>query len=122
MRAGRRARARRVRIGAPGVALTPATGVEAVREVDRVLGITAALDANIGPVKKRNRGLSGGQLLLSMASAQLAGEDFLVGLDRRRADTAGQHLEPGSLQLPGGIAMRQQVRLLLAGRGRRHVR
>ena len=93
-RAGKRARARRVRIGAPDHRLTPAAGVEALREVDRVLGITAALDAGIGAVKKRNRGLSGGELVVSMASAQLAGEDFLVGLDRRRADTAGQELEP----------------------------
>jgi hypothetical protein len=29
-----------------------------------------------------------------MAAAQLAGEDFLVGLDRQRADTAGQQLAP----------------------------
>jgi len=29
-----------------------------------------------------------------MAAAQLAGEDFLVGLDRQRADTAGQALAP----------------------------
>jgi hypothetical protein len=38
--------------------------------------------------------LTAGGLLLSMASAQLAGADFLVGMDRRRADTAGQLLEP----------------------------
>ena len=93
-RAGKRARVRRVRIGAPDGRLTPAAGVEALREVDRVLGITTALDEGIGAVKKRNRGLSGGELVVSMASAQLAGEDFLVGLDRRRADTAGQELEP----------------------------
>ncbi|WP_164520515.1 IS1380 family transposase [Specibacter cremeus] len=93
-RARKRARARRVRIGAPDDRLTPAAGVEALREVDRVLGITAALDAGIGPVKDRARGLTGGELVLSMASAQLAGEDFLVGLDRRRADAAGQGLEP----------------------------
>ncbi len=90
----KRQRARRVRLGAPDHMLTPAAGIEAIREADRALGIAAALDAGIGPVKERNRGLSGGQLLLSMASAQLAGEDFLVGLDRRRADTAGQELEP----------------------------
>lgn len=90
----KRQRARRVRIGASDHTLTPAAGVEAVREADRALGIAAALDAAIGPVKERNRGLSGGQLLLSMASAQLAGEDFLVGLDRRRADTAAARLEP----------------------------
>lgn len=93
-RAKKRARARRVRIGAPDQRLTPAAGVEALREVDRVLGITAALDAGIGPVKERSRGLSGGELVVAMASAQLAGEDFMVGLDRRRADTAGQQLEP----------------------------
>jgi hypothetical protein len=29
-----------------------------------------------------------------MAAAQLAGEDFLVGLDRWRADAAGQVLAP----------------------------
>lgn len=89
-----RTRARRVRIGAPDHALTPAAGIEAVREADRVLGITGALDAGIGPVKERDRGVTGGGLVMSMASAQLAGEDFLVGLDRRRADPAGQQLEP----------------------------
>ena len=32
--------------------------------------------------------------MLSMASAHLTGADFLVGMDHRRADTAGQQLEP----------------------------
>jgi len=91
---GARVRARRVRIGAADQRLTPSAGIEAVGEVDRVLGICAALDAGIGSVKERARGLSGGQLVMSMASAQLAGQDFLVGLDRRRADVAGQELEP----------------------------
>jgi hypothetical protein len=65
-----------------------------VTEVDRVLGIAQALDGAVGPIKERGRGLTAGGLLLSMASAQLAGADFLVGMDRRRADTAGQLLEP----------------------------
>lgn len=93
-RGKRRKRARRVRIGAVDHRLTPVAGVEAVRELDRVLGITAALDAGIGKVKQRDRGLSGGQALMTMASAQLAGEDFMAGLDRRRQDAAGQVLEP----------------------------
>ena len=93
-RGKQRKRARRVRIGAADPRLTPAAGVEAVRELDRVLGITAALDAGIGRVKQRDRGLRPGQVLMSMACAQLAGEDFMVGLDRRRADRAGQLLEP----------------------------
>lgn len=89
-----RKRARRVRIGAADPRLTPAAGVEVVRELDRVLGITSALDKAIGRIKQRDRGLRPGQVLMSMASAQLAGEDFMVGLDRRRADAAGQVLEP----------------------------
>ena len=89
-----RSRARRVRVGEPDPRLTKAAGLEAVRELDRVLGLTSTLDAHVGALKQRNRGVTGGQLLLSMASAQLAGEDHLVGLDRRRADTAGQALEP----------------------------
>ena len=52
------------------------------------------LDAAIGPIKQRRRGFTGGQVLVGMAAAQLAGEDFLVGLDRHRADVAGQALTP----------------------------
>jgi len=92
--AGKRHRARRVRVGAPDPRRTPYAGVEAVREVDRVLGLTGALDGHIGAVKQRRRGLSGGQLLMSVASCQMTGGDHLVSLDRRRADTAGQLLEP----------------------------
>lgn len=93
-RSGKRARARRVRVGAPDHRLTPAAGVEAVRELDAVLGICGELDAGIGPVKERDRGLSGGQLLVALACCQLTGGDHLVSLDRRRADVAGQELEP----------------------------
>ncbi len=35
-----------------------------------------------------------GELLAGIAAAQLAGEDFLAGLDRQRADAAGQLLAP----------------------------
>jgi len=76
------------------VRLTGHAGLAAVTELDRVLGIRQALDGSVGPIKERDRGVSGGGLLLSMACAQLAGEDFLVGMDRRRADAAGQLLEP----------------------------
>lgn len=95
-RQAKRRRARRVRIGTPDARLTPAAGVETVRELDRVLGLTSTLDTEIGPVKGRARGLTSGEVLVSMASAQLAGTDFMVGLDRRREDLAGQFLEPVS--------------------------
>lgn len=56
--------------------------------VDR-LGVIRLLDAaigptkvrNLGPTKVRNRGYTGGELLVGLAAVQLAGEDFLVGLD-----------------------------------------
>lgn len=90
----RRARRRRVRVGAPDPQLTPAGGIEAVRETVAVLGLTSSLSKHIGSVKTRNRGHGAGELLVAMASCQLAGGDHLVSLDRRRADTAGQRLEP----------------------------
>jgi hypothetical protein len=64
----------------------------AVTELVDRLAMIKLLDAAIGPIKERDRGFSGGELLVGMAYAQLAGEDFLVGLDRYRADAAGQVL------------------------------
>jgi len=58
------------------------------------LGVIGALDAAVGPVKQRDRGFGAGELLAGIAVAQLAGEDFLVGLDRQRADAAGQQITP----------------------------
>jgi hypothetical protein len=64
----------------------------AVTELVDRLGMIRLLDAAIGPIKERDRGFSGGELLVGMACVQLAGEEFLVGLDRYRADAAGQVL------------------------------
>ena len=83
---------RRVRIGAPDASLTRFSGAIAVTELVDRLAMIKLLDAAIGPIKSRDRGFSGGQLLVGIAAAQLAGEDFLVGLDRQRADEAGQVL------------------------------
>ena len=66
----------------------------AVTELVDRLDVIGRLDAAIGPIKQCRRGHTGGQLLVGIAAAQLAGEDFLVGLDRQRADTAGQQLAP----------------------------
>jgi Transposase DDE domain group 1 len=83
-----------VGIGAPDPSVTRFSGMVAVTELVHRLGMITLLDAAIGPIKARDRGLSGAQLLVGMACAQLAGEDFLVGLDRYRADVAGQVLAP----------------------------
>ena len=81
-------------MGAPDGSLTGFSGMLAVTELVDRLGVIDRLDAAIGPIKKRDRGFSGGEVLVGMAAAQLAGEDFLVGLDRQRDDVAGQQLAP----------------------------
>ena len=91
---GRKRKRRQARVGAPDAALTPSAGLAAVTELCDRPGVIEALDAAVGPVKQRKRGFGAGELLTGMASAQLAGEDFLAGLDRQRADTAGQQIAP----------------------------
>lgn len=83
-----------VRIGAADPTLTNAAGLVVVAELSDRLGVVAALDEAVGPIKRRARGLTGGEFLLGVATAQMAGEDYLVGLDRRRADLAGAVLAP----------------------------
>jgi hypothetical protein len=77
---------RRVRVGAADASLTGLAGLAAVEELIAGLGMVSALDRGIGPIKARARGLTGGQLLLGIATAQLVGQDCLAGLDRVRAD------------------------------------
>src|SRR5271157_306042 len=95
MTSGTRGRTRgKIQVGAADPSLTAAGGMLAVTELCGKLGLTEALDEAMGPVKQRRRGFTGGQVLTGMAAAQLAGEDFLVGLDRLRADQAGQQVTP----------------------------
>lgn len=93
LRGGKRTR-RRVRIGAPDASLTAVSGMAAVTELCDRLGVVAELDGAVGPIKVRDRGHSAGALLVGLATAQLAGQDHLVGLDRQCADVAGQALVP----------------------------
>lgn len=59
----------RIRIGAPDPSLTGTAGMIAVTELCGTLGLIEALDAPMGPVKERKRGVSGGQSLTGMAAA-----------------------------------------------------
>jgi hypothetical protein len=93
IRAGGRRR-QQVRAGAPDRSLTANAGLAAVTELCGRLGVIEAVDAAVGPIKQRDRGFSAGELLTGIAAAQLAGEDFLTGLDRQRADVAGQQITP----------------------------
>jgi len=90
----RRKGRRRVGVGAPDASLTKVSGMAAVTELVDRLDVVGRLDTAIGSIKTRDRGATGAQVLVGMAAAQLAGEDFLVGLDRHRADAAGQALTP----------------------------
>ncbi len=96
-------------MGRPDRTLTGLAGLVAVDELITRLGIVGVLDRGIGPIKARDRGLSGGQLLVGMATAQLAGQDCLAGLDRVRADAASALLT-GAPVAPSRTAAR------LAGR------
>ncbi len=90
----RRPRRARFQVGTPDESLTRFSGLAAVTELTDRLGLIDRLDAAIGPIKTRGRGFTAGQVLVGMAAAQLCGEDFLVGLDRHRADGVGQALTP----------------------------
>ncbi|HEX9177418.1 MAG TPA: IS1380 family transposase [Mycobacterium sp.] len=85
---------RRVRVGRADPSVTGNAGMAAVTELCERLDVIGLLNAATGPIKQRDRGFGPGQLLVGMAAAQLAGQDFLVGLDRHRADVAGQALTP----------------------------
>jgi len=91
---GSRRKQRQVRIGAADRALTANAGLAVVAELCGRLGVVEAVDAAVGPIKQRDRGFGAGELLCGIAAAQLAGEDFLAGLDRQRADAAGQQIAP----------------------------
>ena len=64
----------------------------AVGELMDRLGFIEALDAGIGPIKCRARGVSGGELVASLVQCQLLDGTFVNALDRHRADTAAQAL------------------------------
>ncbi|CAI7976114.1 Tnp_DDE_dom domain-containing protein [Frankia sp. Hr75.2] len=87
--AASRKRVPRVRVGPSDRSLTGMAGLAAVAELVDRLGVVEVLDDQIGPVKRRARGLSGGELLVGLASAQLAGQASMSGLDRLRLDEAG---------------------------------
>ena len=93
----RRARGKQVRFGEPDESLTGAGGVVALAELIRKLLVVQTLDAGIGALKQRDRGVSGGQLLAGLAQCQLLGGQNLTGLDQQRLDTAAGRLSA----LPG---------------------
>jgi hypothetical protein len=84
----------RVRVGNPDPSVTGNAGMVAVTELLDRLDVIGGLNSATGPIKQRDRGFGAGELLVGIAAAQLAGQDFLVGLDRHRGDVTGQSLTP----------------------------
>lgn len=91
-KAARKGGRQRVLIGASDPSLTGASGVVAVAEFVDALDVVGRFDRGVGSVKKRDRGATAGELLVSMAQSQLLGADALVCLDRQRADVAAVEL------------------------------
>ena len=102
-----------MRIGASDPSLTRCSGMAAVSELVEKLAVLGTLDEQIPAIKSRARGVSGGGLVLSVACAQLLGQDALVGLDRVRADTAGRALSP--VAMPASMAAGSLARRFKAG-------
>lgn len=89
---GRPRAAKRIEVGESDPSLTAFGGLVVVREMAHRVGLIAELDAAVPSFKVRRRGVGLGEFVLSMACAQLVGEDHLVGLDHRRRDLPAERL------------------------------
>src|SRR5919204_632261 len=76
-------------------ALTPYAGLVCVGEVVRRTGLVELVDGELAaerraaPVKRRRRGVSGGELVVALAESQLVGGECFEDIEELRADTAG---------------------------------
>lgn len=84
----------RVGVGRADPSVTGNAGMVAVTELLERLDVIRLLNAETGPIKQRDRGFGAGELLVGVAAVQLSGQDFLVGLDRHRADAVAQVVTP----------------------------
>jgi hypothetical protein len=75
--------------------LTPFAGLVCVGELARRSGLVELIDAELAterraaPVKRRRRGVSGGELVVSLAESQLVGGECFDDVEELRADRAG---------------------------------
>ncbi|MGZ6639946.1 MAG: IS1380 family transposase [Solirubrobacteraceae bacterium] len=99
MTAGHHARRRgRIVIGENDPSLVRYAGLAVTGELARRLRLVELIDAELAverrarPVKVRRRGLSPGELVVSLAESQLVGGEFFSDLEEVRADEAGDGL------------------------------
>ena len=88
----------RITIGENDPSLVRYAGLAVTGELARWLRLVELIDAELAverrarPVKVRRRGLSPGQLVVSIAESQLVGGEFFSDLEEVRADQAGRGL------------------------------
>jgi len=88
----------RLQIRADDRSLTPYAGLAITGELVRGLGLVELIDGELGtvrrvaPVKARARGLSAGELAVSIAECQLTGAECFDDIEDVRADSAGAPL------------------------------
>ena len=96
--ANRARRPGRLIVRADDPALTPYAGLAVSGELARQLGLAELIDSELSverrarPVKLRRRGLSPGELVVSLAESQLVGGEFFDHVEDVRADRAGAGL------------------------------
>jgi Transposase DDE domain group 1 len=91
-------RAGRIEIRADDETLTPYAGLAITGQLAPALRLVPLLDAELGrvrraaPIKLRERGLSAGELLVSLAECQLTGGECFSDVEQLRSDRAGAPL------------------------------
>ena len=93
----------RIVVGGGDPGLTPYAGLAIVGELARRLRLAELIDGQLAlerrarPVKRRRRGLTPGELLVSLAESQLVGGEFFEHVEDLRADAAGASLRAVAL-------------------------
>jgi hypothetical protein len=82
----------RIEVRADDPTLTGQAGMLAAATLIERLEVVEAIDDAVGPIKERDRGLSAGEFVTSLAECLIGGGDFLSDLDHARADQAGAFL------------------------------
>lgn len=88
----------RIVFGADDERLTPFAGLVCVGELARRIGLVELIDGELSserraePVKRRRRGVSGGELVVALAESQLVGGACFDDIEELRADRAGAGL------------------------------
>ncbi len=108
-----------LRIVADDATLTPYGGSAVVGELCRRLGLVEGLDRAIDgvtrarPFKQRDRGVSAGELVVSLAESMLVGGDAFNDLEDLRADDVGAELRAVA-RVPAASTAAQLARRLRA--------